>query len=179
MAAVDEGLLIERARSGDARAFSELVRAHEERLFAFLARWLADRAAAEDVLQDATVRALASMTRFRPDAPFRPWLFRIAINEAKDYLRRQERARRRGEVWEAECVERQPRTITGEIRMQETIELGLGALKERDRRLILLRFGEDMTLSEMSQVLGVPTPILRMQVHRARERFRKVVGSGG
>jgi RNA polymerase sigma-70 factor (ECF subfamily) len=83
LAKIDEGQLVERSQAGDRRAFEELVRRHADRLYAVVLRFSADADEAEEVTQEAFLRAWRSIERFELRSRFFTWLYRIGINEAK------------------------------------------------------------------------------------------------
>jgi RNA polymerase sigma-70 factor, ECF subfamily len=169
---------IVRARDGDLGAFESLVRRHEERVYSFLARWLGDQAAAADVLQETILAAFRNIKKFDARMAFRPWFFRIAVNAAKMHRRARLRDQRHRSEWEHAPIGPMPRsTVTAQLRAIATLEQGLGALSRSDRQLILLRFAEEMTVKEISQVLKTPEFVVKMRVHRARIRFRDAVRS--
>lgn len=171
----DEQTEIDRARHGDLKAFERLVRRHESRVFSFLVRWLGDQDAAEDVLQEATFRAFRNLHRFRAHASFRPWFFKIAVNEAKSFLRKESRLCRRHEAFHQDEQTRRRRRPSERLRAISVLEKGLGTLSPADRQLLLLRYGEELSLAEMSDILDVRVFVLKMRIHRARQRFRKAV----
>jgi len=82
----DEQLLADYSH-GDQRAFAELIRRYQQELFAFLARFVSDAAAAEDLFQETFIQVHRNANTFDPERRFRPWLFTIAANKARDYLR--------------------------------------------------------------------------------------------
>ena len=84
---LQERQLVQRARAGDARAYEELVRSHQEVAFKVAYVIAGSAADAEDATQDAFVKAWRALGRFRPDAPFRPWVLRIVANEARNRRR--------------------------------------------------------------------------------------------
>src|SRR6476469_6095528 len=85
----DEQLLADYARGGpeSSRAFAELIRRYQQELYAFLCRYVSDSAAAEDLFQETFIQVHRNAGSFDPERRFRPWLFTIAANKARDHLR--------------------------------------------------------------------------------------------
>lgn len=166
--------LVEQAIHGDLHAFESLMRAYERRLYSLLYRWLQDRSAAEDVLQETTLRTYRALGKFRSGQPFKPWLFRIAINEAKTHVRKQAKHRRQTQELDVDPMAKAV-SQTGKMRVIATLELGLTSISMDDRQLLLLRFAEELSLAEISQMLEVPEFVLKMRLHRARQRFRQAL----
>ncbi|GMV00376.1 MAG: sigma-70 family RNA polymerase sigma factor [Burkholderiaceae bacterium] len=86
----EDGLLAQRARDGDQRAFAELVRRHQDRVFRFVLRMTGSRDESMDLTQDTFMKAWQALSRWEPQAQFGTWLFQIARNGALDLLRRRE-----------------------------------------------------------------------------------------
>lgn len=163
----------ELARTGSRVGFEWLLRQHSDSAFAFLVRYLGDRAAAEDVFQEATLRAYKSIHRFRKGVPFRPWFFRIAINRAKSYIKVRDRMRK-SQWTENLCA---TSSAGAQVGAKSTLEQALTRIKASDRQIILLRFVEELSMAEISQVLGVPEFAANMRLSRARRRFRETVAA--
>ncbi len=175
---LEETRCLAQAKRGDLRAFENLVRCHESRVFSFLVRWLGDRSTAEDVLQEATIKAFRKLDQLDANAAFRAWFFRIAINEAKVLVRKQARDGKRGEEWASAWNNSEDQEITARIGALDRLEIGLIALKPADRLLLLLRFAEEMSFAELSAVLGTAELVLKMRISRARKRFRRAISEG-
>lgn len=164
---------IQKAQNGNLQAFEALIRRHEARVFSFLVRWLENRTLAEDALQEAAVRAFKNLHRFELGRDFRPWFMRIAVNEAKSLTRSQRRVRDKEDRWRREQSSKwHVSNVTGPVRARNLLEMGLAALSADDRRLLLLRFSEELSIKDIAVVLGTPSVVLKMRIHRAQKRFR-------
>jgi RNA polymerase sigma-70 factor (ECF subfamily) len=127
---------------------------------------------AEEAVQEALVRAWSRRGACRsPEAPL-PWVLEITRNETRRALGR--RARRSSlEIADAEppATDGDDRELAGAA-LRLTMEQALGALADRDRSLLRLRYAEDLTQSEMARRLGVPEGTVKVRLHRARRRLR-------
>jgi RNA polymerase sigma-70 factor (ECF subfamily) len=172
--------LIERARHGDVSAFEALVRAHQE--ICFRTAWIASGGAddAEDATQEAFMKAFAALPRFRPDAPFRPWLLTIVANEARN--RRRSASRREALALRAPQViaansasEPSPEaTILATERRQELLN-GLKRLPDPDREVVAFRYLLELSEAETAAALGVPVGTAKSRLSRALARLREVM----
>lgn len=177
---LDERELIASAQNGDTRAFEQLVRNHQGIALRVAYLVIRNPAEAEDVTQDAFIKAYRSLNRFRSGAPFRPWLLRIVRNEA---LNRVRSARRRDRL----AVQAATDPVSGDAAPSpETLVLTeeehrrlLGIvddLPERYRSVIVHRYLLGMSENETSVILGVPPGTVKSRTSRALERLRGRLG---
>lgn len=179
---LDDEQLVERSKSGDADAYQELVRRYQgpaQRLAWLITR---DDAGAEDVTQDAFVKAYYALDRFRSGSSFRPWLFRIVANEAKN--------RRRGRKRQESLVERlgperasggavpSPEASALENEDREALLGAIERLTESDRTVIALRYFMDLSEAEMAAALGCAPGTVKSRLSRALGRLRKEMPVG-
>lgn len=177
-----EQQLVERARNGDLRAYESLVRLHQQIAFRAACVIAGSAADAEEAAQDGFVKAWAALGRFRPGAPFRPWLLAIVANEARS--RRRATGRRRASF---DHAARDPTwTAGGAAPSAEEAVLAdegraalLGALRrlsERDRVVIEMRYLLDLSEREMAAALGCRPGTVKSRLSRAVDRLRAGVG---
>ncbi|MBI2834892.1 MAG: sigma-70 family RNA polymerase sigma factor [Acidobacteria bacterium] len=174
--------LIDRAAAGDREAFDELVRRHEARVFN-LARALAGDEA-EDVAQEAFVRAYRGIGRFRGDSTFATWLYRVTLNVARTHLeRRSARARwlsasideERG-VARVEAVASHGEPVDDAFARRDAIDRALQALPVDLRTAVTLRDLEGLEYREIATLLDVPIGTVESRLFRARQRLRTLLG---
>jgi RNA polymerase sigma-70 factor, ECF subfamily len=173
----EEAELTDRARAGDVLAFERLLRAHGPAVFSFLVRWIGDRGRADDIFQETSLAAFRGLAGFRPGARLRPWLFTIAVNQAKKHLRGAKRRVAREQVW----YEQQPTSAQAPERglsAARQLERGLSRVAPEHRQVLLLRFSEDLSHAEIAAVLGVPEFVVKMRVSRARRYFARALDEG-
>jgi RNA polymerase sigma-70 factor (ECF subfamily) len=172
---LEERELVRRARRGDERAFAELMRMHQE--IAFRVAYLVAGDEAEESVQDAFLKAWRALWRFRPGAPFRPWLLRIVVNEARN--RRRAAGRRAALVLRAvgEGVSGDAASSPEAFVLAEEERARLLAALERlpdDARLVLAcRFLLDLSEAETAAALGVRRGTVKSRTSRALERLRE------
>ena len=184
-AAADEAILVARAQRGDRDAFSELLARHAPAVLTVAWRIMGDRALAEDIAQDTFMAAFRSLPRFRAEARFSTWVYRIAVNRCRDVLR----SRAADPVAAAGLVaDDGPGVIqpAGESPMHRTPEQqlldkqrdvhvaeALGRLAPLYREAFVLKHVEGLSYDEMSEVLGVDASTLRMRVYKARQELSR------
>ena len=175
--------LIERARSGDGEAYAALVRAHQQ--IAFRTAWLicGNSSEAEDVIQESFIKAWRTLGRFRSGSPFKPWLLTIVANEARS---RGRRSARRSRLMEQLAADERlsggavPPPEAAVLRDEDAREvlLALGALGERHREIISLRYLLDLSEAEIAAVLGIRRGTVKSRLSRALERLRELTPVG-
>lgn len=167
---MDEQALVSHAQAGDATAFGQLFAAYHGPLTNYLYRLVQDREVADDLAQDTFLRAYRALGRTDADLPFRPWLYRIATNLARNYHRRQRLLR-----WLPFSVAA-PRTSV-DTRLAERLEeheLIVGALRRIGpayASAILLHHQQGLSLAETAAALGLTRNGAKARLFRARKAF--------
>ena len=160
--------LVERSRRGDMQAFEELVQRHRSVVLRIAARVVGEHEA-DDVAQDAFLRAFHRLDRFRGEAPFRSWLLTIASNTAVSAARRREAQRESADDQTPDVVTH--RTPADELETQERIrrlDVKLKGLSPEHRTVLVLRDVEGLTYDEIALVTGMPLGSVKARLHRAR-----------
>jgi RNA polymerase sigma-70 factor (ECF subfamily) len=180
----DEELLA-RHQAGNTGAFDELVHRYAPELYRFLARFTGNPSAAEDVLQETLLQAHQSAERFDVTRRLRPWLFTIAANKARDWLRSQ---RRRTEVsLDAEVGgdsdesisfaeifegrEALPEDMIGVAEQREMVRRVVEQLPTGLRQVLVLGYFQQLPYKEIAQIVGVPVGTVKSRLHTALKRF--------
>jgi RNA polymerase sigma-70 factor (ECF subfamily) len=175
--------LIRRAQRGETAAYEELLHAHQQRVFAVVGGILRRREDVEDVVQQVFIKVYVSIRQFDLRSTFSTWLYKIAVNECYDYLRKK-RVRRL--VYEADLSEEQ-------VRQLETFDRGMGAappadaaqraemrqlvgrlldeLQEEDRHMLVLKEVEGLSVEEIGEALGINVNTVKVRMFRARVRL--------
>ena len=172
--------LVERAQRGDKRAFELLVLKYQRKLGRLLSRFVRDAAEVEDVSQEAFIKAYRALPSFRGDSAFYTWLYRIAINTAKNYLvalGRRAPTTTGFDNEEAEGFEdaeqlRDSNTPESELEGKEiaaTVNRAMNALPEDLRTAITLREIEGLSYEEIANVMNCPVGTVRSRIFRARD----------
>ncbi len=172
---LDESALVERAKSGDAAAFEQLVRRYQD--LAVRAAWVVTGSAAEaeDAAQDAFVKAYLALGRFRNGAPFRPWLLQIVINEARN--RRKSAGRRANLALRAASRYRIDSDSSPEERVldderQIVLLDAVNGLREDERLVVACRYFLDLSEAETAEALRCPRGTVKSRLSRALKRLR-------
>jgi len=153
-------------------AFETIVSTYQTPLLSFLARYLADASAAADVAQEAFVRAYFRLDHFDDRRPFGPWLFTIAGNLARDYLRRHQRREARLQAYEPPEA---PAFADAESGEAAALDRAIAALPDGLREPIVLHYQMDWPLAEIAQHLGVQEGAVKTRLHRARRQLREMI----
>jgi RNA polymerase sigma-70 factor, ECF subfamily len=174
--------LILRAKQGDDQAFNQVVQAYRRRILGTIARLIGRPEDVEDVGQEVFVRLYYSLDQLREPEVFEPWLYRLTVNAAYDYLRRQ---RRRPEARMSDLSEQQVMMAdagAGALAQREEVRQGkvrdfvnslLGAVSEEDRVLLTLKEVEGLSLKQLESVYKVNENALKVRLFRARQRVLK------
>ena len=171
----EDAELAARARDGDVGAFEELVTRHQA--IAFRVAWLVvrDRGEAEDAVQDAFVKAYYALPRFRPGAPFRPWVLRIVANEARNRgrsaRRREGLAVRAAAIGSHATVPSPEAAALGRVDA-EVLLAAIDRLPERDRMVVAYRYLFEMSEAETAEALDVAPGTVKSRLSRALVRLR-------
>lgn len=174
----DDEELIRSLRSGDETAFERLAERYYPFCLRFAERHLGRREDAEDVVQEAMLRACRALRRRRVPERFRPWLFRIVLNRCRSRVARRARRRRLSRLWlareEAERSRGRP-PDEGAEEMDPELARALAALTPRLREAFLLKHVEELTYEEMGEVTGAGVSALKMRVKRASELLLRML----
>jgi RNA polymerase sigma factor (sigma-70 family) len=177
----DDAALADRARRGDERAFEELVRMYQALAYRTAFLLTGSAADAEEAAQDGFVKAWRALSRFRPGAPFKPWLLRIVANEAHN--RRRSTGRRMALALRATAAhppdDAAPSPEGAALGREQHAELldAVNRLDERDRDVLACRYFFELTEAETAEVLGLRRGTVKSRTARALERLRAEVTS--
>ena len=178
--------LVKRVQKGDKGAFDLLVLKYQHKIVNLVMRYVRDPELALDITQEAFIKAYRALPRFRGDSAFYTWMYRIAVNTAKNHLAAQRRRPMDVELdlqdpeqydLHAKLKETDtPEGLTLRNELQETVERAIGALPEDLRTAIILRELEGMSYEEIAQTMECPVGTVRSRIFRARDAIGKKVG---
>lgn len=185
--------LVRRVQRGDKGAFDLLVLKYQHKVVKLVMRYVRSPAEAEDIAQEAFIKAYRALPQFRGDSAFYTWLYRISINTAKNAIASRERSPieydldlQDGESsWEAQSRLRDPDTPEGLVLTEEirqTVNSAIDQLPEDLRTAIVLRELEGLSYEEIASAMECPVGTVRSRIFRAREaidRRLRVVFEGG
>ena len=181
---------IERLRARDERAFNDLVRLYERRVFSLLLRLVGRRDEAEDLAQEVVVQVFKAIGGFRGDSKLSTWVFRIAVNLSKN--RTKYLARRRTDSRDdldgvsddghplvstgrtSGEVERPDDLVSG-MQLELIVERAIAALEPEFREVLVLRDVEELTYDEIAEITGLADGTVKSRIHRARLQLRDAV----
>ena len=172
-------VLVERVQQGDKRAFDLLVRKYQQRIVHLVTRYLHDPVEAQDVAQEAFIKAYRALPAFRGDSAFYTWLYRIAINTAKNHLVAQGRRPPTDDI-DAQDAEQfsgdtglkeyaTPERLALRDEIEATIGAAIEALPEELRTAITLREFDGLSYEEIAAAMECPIGTVRSRIFRARE----------
>ena len=177
-AQVDQ-LLVERVQKGDKTAFDLLINKYQHRIVSLVSRYVSDHSEAQDVAQEAFIKAYRAMAKFRGDSAFYTWLYRIAINTAKNYLVAQKRRPPASDIdaVDAEQYDMESRlkdrgTPENELMRDEikrTVFDTIAELPDDLRTAIMLREMEGMSYEDIAVTMECPIGTVRSRIFRARD----------
>jgi RNA polymerase sigma-70 factor (ECF subfamily) len=183
-----ERMLIRRLQQRDEKAFEEIVRLYQHKVYNLVYRMIGNQQEAEDVAQEVFVTVFKSVDSFRGEAKFSTWLYRIAANHCKNrmkYLGRRS-YKSTGELNEAsekEVLEAQPSAMRPHVdgpdavleglELERTVQEGIAQLEEEHRVLVILRDVEDLSYEEISSITGLELGTVKSRLHRARLQLKE------
>jgi len=172
--------LVRRVQRGERGAYDLLVLKYQHKVVKLVMRYLRDPADAEDVAQEAFIKAYRALPQFRGESAFYTWLYRIAVNTAKNYLATQ--GRRAPTSTEADAEEAEtfsdadqlrdintPESMLMSKQIAETVNAAMAVLPEELRTAITLREIEGLSYEEIAEMMGCPIGTVRSRIFRARE----------
>lgn len=174
----DTDTLVDAARHGNRAAFDELVRRTHSQTYTLALRLVGDPDDARDVTQEAYLRAYRSIAKFRGDASFTTWLYRITANRAATHLKRRRR-HRHGRLAEDDEHEHEPVPgFADQVDTRFELERALRELPPKLRAAVVLHDVYGMAHAEIAAELSISESAAKVRVHRARKRLRATLGSG-
>ncbi len=174
--------LVKQAQRGNKESFEELVRRHQNRVFAVARGILKRQEDVEDISQQVFVKAYFALKKFDQRSAFTTWLYKITVNECWDLLRKR---KVRPLVYEADFSEEQTRLYqssqesgsedapdpTSRIDARRRVEVLLGFLDERDRGMLILKEVEGFAIEEIAEIFDLNTNTVKVRLFRARQRI--------
>lgn len=175
--------LVERVQRGDKRAFDILVLKYQQKVANLISRYIRDPSEVLDVTQEAFIKAYRALPNFRGDSAFYTWLYRVAINTAKNHLAALSRRPPQDDI-EAETAEQMdtgtrlkeqdtPEHLAMQDEMAHTIKQAMDDLPDELRTAITLREIEGLSYEDIAQAMDCPIGTVRSRIFRAREAIDK------
>lgn len=179
MTRTEERRLIERAIAGDRVAAAEFIKVHQSSLFAYMLRMSGRPEVAEDIVQDAFVRALTNLDRFDFKFRFSTWLFTIAKRLYVNAMQKHKPSYDTDMVgaWEGGSDAPESRTINDEVttNAKAAIDFALASLNEEQREIIVLFHQLDWPIAQIAEHMDMPEGTIKSHLHRGRQRMKAVL----
>jgi RNA polymerase sigma-70 factor, ECF subfamily len=179
---IDDAEIVSRVRAGETALYEILMRRHNQRMFRIARGILGNDAEAEDVMQEAYVRAFVHLDQFEGRAKFSTWLARIAVHECLARLRRREGTEEIDAApgWEERHLDalprqRDPEMICSNEELRRVLETAVDRLPEGYRAVFVLREIEELSTHETAEALGITGRAAKIRLHRARAALRKQI----
>ncbi|MBE2214031.1 MAG: sigma-70 family RNA polymerase sigma factor [Opitutaceae bacterium] len=184
-------ILVDRFKAGDQGAFDEMVTRYWDRIYGMVNQLLRNQQDAEEVTQDAFIRAHRALGNFRGESSFSTWLYQIATNLARNrywYWWRRKRDRSvsfeaplgtdsdttLADVFPAEVVSPEDATVTQEF--VDRVSAGMEQLSEKHREILILRNVQNLSYEEIAEILKISVGTVKSRIARARESLREKLG---
>ncbi|HWO32506.1 MAG TPA: sigma-70 family RNA polymerase sigma factor [Candidatus Acidoferrum sp.] len=186
----NESELIKSVRGGDREAFYELIRPYERMIYATAISVVKNPADAEEVAQEAVLKALSNLGSFRAESKFSTWLIQITYNEAKMKLRKarphlyesidEQQQTEEGDYWPKDFADWRP--IPSELleqdEIRQAVQSAINLLSSHYREVLVLRDVEHLSIKETMIILGVSEATVKTRLHRARLLLRDSLAPG-
>jgi RNA polymerase sigma-70 factor, ECF subfamily len=184
-AAETDQQLVAKVQKGDSRAFDLLVLKYQHRIFGLIGRYVRDADEVQDVAQEAFIKAYKALPGFRGESAFYTWLYRIAINTAKNYLVSRSRrppgtdveledAENHESAWGLRDIENPENALFG-AELKAVVDAAIGALPEDLRTAITLREFDGLSYEDIADIMDCPVGTVRSRIFRAREAIDALV----
>ncbi len=171
MSKADEDI-IRRVLNGDRNAYALLVDKYKDRVFSLALRIVRNRELAEEIAQDAFVKAYVSLDKFRKEAGFSTWIYRITYNTAVSETRK-----KKYKTYNTERIE-QPEDVEKteeEEKQYQLLERAVAALAPKDQLIITLYYFEKMKLEQISEITGLTVSNVKVKLFRIRQKLKEVI----
>ena len=182
---VSDSQLVARVQKGDKQAFDLLVLKHQYKVHAIISRYIKDFDEVNDVVQEAFIKAYRALENFRGESAFYTWLYRIAVNTAKNYLVSRNRRPPSFDVdatnsqYSEENIQLQdhdsPENILYKNELESVINDAVSELPEDLRTALMLREFEDLSYEQISDIMDCPVGTVRSRIFRAREALEEKI----
>ena len=186
---VDDKQLVERALAGSEDAYREIVERYQRPIYSLVVRMVRDPSMAEDLAQDVFCKAFKALGTFDRTRKFSSWLFKIAHNSAIDQLRKRRISTISLETDDAESDDplrryadpdaEDPEEYSRRQELGTAIEASLGALRPEYREILVLRFEQEKSYEEISEITDLPLGTVKTHLHRARKALAKDLSQQG
>ena len=181
-----EKRLVELSVSGDVEAFETLIQSHQKKVYNIALRMTKNPEDAQELAQDALVRAFTSIKKFRGDSSFSTWLYRITINVCTDFLRKRNKAvlismeqgaaaNDNGQAMQIPEETPGPEELAEKAQLKELLRDAMDSLADEDRQVLILRDMMDLSYKEIADTLNVNEGTVKSRINRARTGLKEII----
>tara|TARA_Y100000590_G_C15401342_1_gene893916 strand:- start:16 stop:651 length:636 start_codon:yes stop_codon:yes gene_type:complete len=176
--------LVHRAQKGDYRAFDLLILKYQARVITLANKFVNDKQIAEDIAQESFIKVYKSIGSFRGESAFFTWLYRVAVNTAKNYLSSKKRKKEMlvSDITDSDTTDplsalttESPEDILAANNLREIILKSFGDLPEEIRTALSLREFEGLSYQEIGKILDCPVGTVRSRIFRGREQIQEAI----
>jgi RNA polymerase sigma-70 factor (ECF subfamily) len=172
--------LIKKCVDGDLKSFDQLISRYERNAFAMALRYLGNYDDASDVTQEALIKVYKNISKFRFEASFTTWLYRIVINTAKDFLKKKNREKvvsidETQKEFKDENKDQNPQEHTERQEVKSEVHRALDKISENYRMVIVLKDIQGFTYDQISEMLEIPIGTVRSRISRGRVELKKEI----
>jgi len=169
--------LLEQVTHGDRRAFDELMRRHEDRVFGVCLRLLRQREAALDAVQDTFLTVFRKADQFRGESAFSTWIYRIAVNTCYDQMRKMKRRQADPLPDGHDPVDPSAEEAMGAVELRPDLVAALDSIAPEFRAAIVLVDVEGLAVTEAAAILEVAEGTIKSRLHRGRHQLAQILGN--
>ncbi|KGR87219.1 RNA polymerase sigma factor [Lysinibacillus odysseyi] len=171
---------INQVLTGDKQAYTHIINKYKNSLYATVLRMMKNPQTAQDLLQEAFVKAYEQLPKFDQKGSFKSWLYRVTINHCLDTLRKKSYQVKQEEIQDEQLVNAaSPEIIFLKREKNRELERLIARLPEQERLILLLRYANDCSYVEISELLHIPLSDVRNKLHRAKKKLRTKIEEGG
>lgn len=177
---MDEQQIIKQILAGDKKAYTQIINEYKNPLYATILRMTRNPQTAQDFVQEAFIKIYEQLPKYDGKGSFKSWLYRVAINFCIDEFRKKSYQMKQAELQDDQLVnESHPEVIFLKKEQSRQLEKLIATLPELERMILLLRYVNELSYTEIADLLHIPLSDVRNKLHRAKKKMRNQVQEGG
>ena len=177
---MDEQQIIKQILAGDKKAYAHIINEYKNPLYATILRMTRNPQTAQDFVQEAFIKIYEQLPKYDGKGSFESWLYRVAINFCIDEFRKKSYQIKQAELQDDQLVnESHPEVIFLKKEQSRQLEKLIATLPELERMILLLRYVNELSYTEIADLLNIPLSDVRNKLHRAKKKMRNQVQEGG
>lgn len=177
---MDEQQIIKQILAGDKKAYTQIINEYKNPLYATILRMTRNPQTAQDFVQEAFIKIYEQLPKYDGKGSFKSWLYRVAINFCIDEFRKKSYQMKQAELQDDQLVnESHPEVVFLKKEQSRQLEKLIATLPELERMILLLRYVNELSYTEIADLLHIPLSDVRNKLHRAKKKMRNQVQEGG